>query len=140
MLSQVPDADGSVLAGRGELGPVRTERDTKDPAGVSAKDLQGGVTPRAGACSGLTSQIRIVPSCPAEASLVPSGLKATSAAQPSWPRKACCNLPRVRSQTLIWPSMPAVTANPLDRRTHHEILHPGHGCGGTSDRGGVPDR
>ena len=71
MLGQVPDADGPVFAGRGELGPIGTERDAKDAARVAAQDLGGRVVLRF-CCRGrgLTSQIRTVPSCPAEASLV----------------------------------------------------------------------
>src|SRR5947209_1952949 len=69
-------------------------------AGPSSMPHFGG-----GGTHGLASQIRTVPSAPAEARMSPSGLNATPRTARAWPLKVSTSSPLATSQSLTVPSM-----------------------------------
>ena len=81
---RIPQPHRPVLAGGGELPPVRAERHREAP-GSSWPVRVACPAPVAG------SHSRTVPSSPAEASCRPSGLNATALTRPVWPVRTRCN-------------------------------------------------
>ena len=84
----LPDADGPILAGSCEPLAVGAPRDAENSAAIAGDDQLGTGGGASSVGFGARSQIRILSSCPTEASRVPSGLNATSDAQPSCARNA----------------------------------------------------
>ena len=106
---QVPDAGGPVLAGRGEPGPIGTERDAEDSARVAAQDLARR-RPAPGRCrarADIPDPDRSILAGRRElAAVAAKGDAGGPAFMTDGRREAAC--PRVMSQTFTWPSEPAV--------------------------------
>ena len=98
--AHIPQPDGIVAARCRQGMPIRAKCQASHGVGfmlLVTPDSTARPSPVA------TSHRRTVPSCPPEASTLPSGLKETAETEPSWPRKTVCSSPSLTSHNRTVP-------------------------------------